>query len=123
MQWMQIICRLGRIHPTEACPAAILKGERNARLWVLDFLVDQTCMINLEPVDWLSGKHIPRGLLMASAAPLNVTAARCQIYFPVLDGPKFTVGVDMPERRRPEGEGYEPALFRVRLDAPHTAMR
>jgi hypothetical protein len=120
---MHVACRLGRIQSIEACPSAVLKGDRNQRIWGIDFSVDQTCMIHLELVDWLSGRPIPRGLLYPTAAALNVTAARCQIYFPVLDGPKFSMAVDMPEHRRPEGDGFEPALFRVRLDAPHTAMR
>lgn len=121
---MKITCLLGRIrHLNEGLPA-VEKGEKNSRRWVIDFEVDQTSMLNFQLADWLSGKPLPKGLLVATVTPQNGTAARSAIYFPPLaDSPYFTVAVELPEQRRPEGEGHEPALFRVLLDAPHTLMR
>jgi len=115
---MKIVCCLGRIKTPENVPGSQAKGDRNASRWVLDFEVDQTSTtVNLELVDWLSGKALPPCLLVPSVAPLNATAARSAIHFPLLDGPKLTVVVELPE------DSKEPALFRVLLDAPHTLMR
>lgn len=95
----------------------LTKGEQNSRRWVLDFEADQTTMFNLGLVDWRSGKLCPKGMLVASMTPQNAVAARSAVFFPVLEGPYFTVAVELPA----QSDG--PALFRVTVDAPHTLLR
>jgi len=109
----KIVCVLGKV----ACgqiPVDVSGAAKNSTKWILDVCVDTSrhTLVEIELLDYLSGKRKESVMLAVSITPVNDAAWEARMCATDPDKPMFTLHKDRGVAR-----------YRICIDSVHTAAR